>query len=141
MRQSVQLIFISRTMEDFMKNSILRILISAILFSLISGFIVAIIGLILKWTTSTQFSDGFFWAGAIVISIGFINVMGMRSQETVTGSRYNQSAVRLDMAEQFKNWEADVLHGYHLLAFLGISGLLLFGLSGLAILIGRRFGI
>ncbi len=124
-----------------MKKSILRILISAILFSLISGVIVVVIGLIREWKTSTQFSDGLFWAGAIVISIGFINVMGMRSQETVTGSQYNQSVVRLDMAEQLKNWEADVLHGNHLLAFLGITGLLLFGLSALAVLIGRQFGI
>ncbi len=124
-----------------MKKSILRILISAILFSLISGIAVVVIGLIREWKTSTQFSDGLFWAGAIVISIGFINVMGMRSQETVTGSQYNQSVVRLDMAEQLKNWEADVLHGNHLLAFLGITGLLLFGLSALAVLIGRQFGI
>ncbi len=124
-----------------MKKSILRILISAILFSLISGIAVVVIGLIREWKTSTQFSDGLFWAGAIVISIGFLNVMGMRSQETVTGSQYNQSVVRLDMAEQLKNWEADVLHGNHLLAFLGITGLLLFGLSALAVLIGRQFGI
>jgi len=124
-----------------MKKSILRIIISAVLFSLISGIIVVILGLIREWKTSTQFSDGLFWAGAIVISIGFINVMGMRSQETVTGSQYNQSVVRLDMAEQLKNWEADVLHGNHLLAFLGITGLLLFGLSALAVLIGRQFGI
>lgn len=123
-----------------MKKSILRILISAILFSLISGIAVVVIGLIREWKTSTQFSDGFFWAGAIVISIGFINVMGMR-EGIPPGSRYNRYAVRLDLAEQLKNWQADVLHGYHLLAFLGITGLLLFGLSGLAVLIGRQFGI
>ncbi len=124
-----------------MKKSILRIIISAVLFSLISGIVVVILGLIREWKTSTQFSDGFFWVGAIIISIGFINIMGMRSQETVTGSPYNQSVVPLDMAEQLKSWEADVLHGNHLLAFLGISGLLLFGLSGLAVLIGRQLGI
>jgi hypothetical protein len=124
-----------------MKNSILRILISAVIFSLISGIVVVIVGLTRDWKTSTQFSDGFFWAGAIVISIGFINTLGMHSQETVTGSQYNQSVVPLDMSEQLKNWQADVLHGNHLLAFLGITGLLLFGLSGLAVLIGRQFGI
>ena len=122
-----------------MKNTILRILISAILFSLISGIVVAITGLILGWKTSTQFSDGFFWAGAIVILIGFVNVMGMFSQRTVSGLEYSQSAVHLDAAERFKIWEADILHGYKLLAFLGTSGLLLFGLAGLAILVGRLF--
>ena len=59
-----------------MKNTILRILISAILFSLISGIVVSIIGLLLGWKTSTQFSDGFFWAGAIMILIGFFSFLG-----------------------------------------------------------------
>ena len=122
-----------------MKNPILRILISAILFSLISGIIVSIIGLMRGWKTSTQFSDGFFWAGAIVISIGFVNLLGMFSQRTVSGLQYSQSAVHLDAAERFKIWEADILHGYNLMAFLGISGLLLFGLAGLTILVGRLF--
>ena len=122
-----------------MKNRILRILVSAILFSLISGIFVSIIGLMLGWKTSTQFSDGFFWAGAIVISIGFVNVMGMFSQRTVSGLQYSQSAVHLDAAERYKIWEADILHGYNLLAFLGTSGLLLLGLAGLAILVGRLF--
>ena len=122
-----------------MKNRILRILVSAILFSLISGIFVSIIGLMLGWKTSTQFSDGFFWAGAIVISIGFVNVMGMFSQRTVSGLQYSQSAVHLDAAERYKIWEADILHGYNFLAFLGTSGLLLLGLAGLAILVGRLF--
>ncbi len=122
-----------------MKNSILRILVSAILLSLVSGIVVAIAGIILGWQTSTQFSDGFFWAGAIVISIGFVNLLGMFYQRTVSGLPYSQSAVHLDVAERFKIWNADILRGYNLLAFLLISGLLLFGLSGLAILIGKLF--
>ena len=122
-----------------MKDPILRILISAILFSLISGIVVSIIGLMLGWETSTQFSDGFFWAGAIIISIGFVNLLGMFSQRTVSGLQYSQSAVHLDATERYKIWEADILHGYNLLALLGTSGLLLFGLAGLAILVGRLF--
>jgi hypothetical protein len=122
-----------------MKNPILSILISAILFSFISGIVVSIIGLMQGWKTSTQFSDGFFWAGAIVISIGFVNILGMYYQRTVSGLQYSQSAVHLDAAERYKIWEADILHGYNLLAFLGTSGLLLFGLSGLAILAGKLF--
>ena len=122
-----------------MKNPVLRILISAILFSLLSGLVVSIIGLMLGWKTSTQFSDGFFWAGAIVISIGFVNLLGTFSQHTASATQYSRSAVRLDMADLYKIWEADNLRGYHLLAFLGISGLLLFGLAGLAILVGRLF--
>jgi hypothetical protein len=126
-------------MEGAMKKTILRILISAILFSSIIGIVVVITGLILGWKTSTQFSDGFFWAGAIVISIGFVNVLGMIYQRTAFGLEYSQSAVHLDASERFKIWEVDILRGYNLLAFLGISGLLLFGLAGLAISLGRQF--
>ena len=59
-----------------MKILILRILISAILISLISGVVVSLMGLVLTWKTSTQFSDGFFWAGAAMTAIGFIFLQG-----------------------------------------------------------------
>jgi len=120
-----------------MKNRILRILISAILLSLISGIVVSIIGLMLGWKTITQFSDGFTWAGAIFILLGGVNLIGMIYQRTTSGLEYSQSAVHLDAAERFKIWQADILHGYNLMAFLGITGLLLWGLAGLAILVGR----
>jgi len=122
-----------------MKKTILRILISASLFSLLSGIVVSVIGLMRGWKTFIQFSDGFFWAGAIIISIGFINVLGMFSQRTVSGLQFSQSAVHLDATERYKIWDADIFRGYKFLAFLGISGLLLFGLSGLAILVGKLF--
>ena len=119
-----------------MKNTILRILISATIFSFITGVVVIIIGLRLGWKTPTQFSDGFFWAGAIMILIGFVNIMAMYSQPPDSRLQHSQSVVHLDADERFKIWEADILRGHHLLAFLGISGLLLFGLS---ILVSRLF--
>jgi len=122
-----------------MKHPVLRILIGAILFSLISGIVITITGLLLGWKTPSQFSDGFFWAGAILICLGLLNVLGMFSQRTVSGLQYSQSAVHLDAAERFKIWETDILRGYNLLAFLGMAGLLLFGLAGLALLVGRLF--
>ena len=120
-------------MESAMKNTIRRILIGAILFSLISGIVVSIIGLMLGWKTSTQFSDGFFWAGAIMIFIGLISFQGY-SQRTSDGP-----PDYLDPAERSSLWAADTFHGKNLMAFLGISGLLLFGLSFLTTLVGRRF--
>ena len=120
-----------------MKNPVLRILISAILFSLISSIIVLIIGLLLKWKTAGQFSDGYFWAGAIFLFIGFINLWGTLSGRTVSGLQYSQSAVHLDAYERLKIWDKDLLGGYNFLAFMGISGLLMFGLAGLAILVGK----
>jgi hypothetical protein len=124
-------------MENAMKNPILRSLIRAILFSLLSGSIIVIAGLVLGWKTSTQFSDGFFWAGAIMISLGLLSVLGGYS--TAAGTQYSQSMARLDPAERSKSWAEDTARNYHILAFLGTAGLLLLGLSGLAILIGNLF--
>ena len=122
-----------------MKNPILRILISAILLSLIFGIAVSVIGLLLGWKTSTQFGDGFFWAGILLLSIGFVNILGMFYQPADSRMLHSQTAVHLNIDERHKIWEADILHGYRILAFLGISSLLLFGLAGLAILIGKLF--
>ena len=98
-----------------MKNTILRILISAILFSLLAGIVVAIICLMIGWKTSTQFSNGFFWAGVILISIGLISMQGY-SQRPVSGP-----PDYLDPAERSKLWAADTFRGKKLMAFLGIS--------------------
>ena len=108
-----------------MKNTILRILIGAVLFSLISGIVVSIIGLRLGWKTSIQFSNGFFWAGVIMFLIGFISFRGYSQQTTAW------PPVHLDPADRTKLWAADVFHGKILMVIFGISGLLLFGVSSL----------
>jgi hypothetical protein len=110
-----------------MKNMILRILMSAILFSIISGIVVSIIGLLLGWKTSTQFSNGFFWAGAIMISLGFVSFQGYNQRAT------NWPVAHLNPDESSKLWTADAFRGRRLMALLGISGLLLFGLSFLVL--------
>ncbi len=124
--------------KNIMKNTILRILIGAILFSLISGMIVSIFGLILGWNTSLQFSNGFFWAGGILLAIGFLSAVGMRNQ--IGKARLQQSQLVVnDKDEGFGLWVRVILRGNNILFFLGISGLLLFGLSSLAILAGSLF--
>jgi hypothetical protein len=123
-------------MENAMKIKILRFLIIVVLITLFSGILVSIIGLTSGWKTSTQFSNGFFLAGAILIVIGFLSIMGMHEQEGNSGLQYSQ-VNHLDRDQGFKLWSADIARGNNLLALLGTSGLLLFGLAGLALLIGR----
>ena len=106
-----------------MKNRILRVLIGIILLSLISGIVVSIIGLLLGWTTSTQFGDGFFWAAVIIGSVGFVSLVGYRQRGT------NLLPVHLDPADRASLWAADAYRGQLIMAVFGISGLLLFGLS------------
>ncbi len=109
-----------------MKNTILRILIGAILFSLISGIVVLIIGFMHGWRTS-QFSDGFFCAGVIMILVGFTSLQGY-GQRTM-----DWPPVHLGPADRARLWAADTFHGKILMAVFGISGLLLFGLSFLVL--------
>jgi hypothetical protein len=116
------------------QNPVLRILLGAVLFSLIFGAVVVGIGLLLKWKTSTQFSDGFFLAGMLMIGIGLVTAMG-RSRQGV-GS-YSQTVPSMNGDERFMSWVDDTLRTYNALAFLGLSGLLLFGMSGLALLFGK----
>lgn len=124
-------------MGNAMKKSILRILISSILLSLVSGIVVMVIGLVSKWNTPAQFSNGFFVAGAILLSIGLIFVAGTQNEHTQSGQVYNWSAVKMDISERYKLWESDISSGFGKLAFFGASGLLLFGQSALALLVGK----
>jgi hypothetical protein len=111
-----------------MKNTNLRILIRASLLALISGIVVAIIGSLLRWNTSLQFSDGFFWAGALMIFIGLISYQGY-SQRPVDGPQ-----VYLEPEERSNLWAADTSRGKNIMAMCGISGVLLLGFS---LLVGR----
>ena len=122
-----------------MKNPIVLVVVSAVALAVVSGIVVAVIGLWLGWKTPVQFSDGFFWAGAIELGIAGVNLMGMFSQRTVAGLQYSQSSVHLDASERFRIWQADITHGYNLLGFFAISGFLLFGMSALALAVGKAF--
>ena len=106
-----------------MKNAILRILIGAILLPLICSIVVSIIGLMRGWITSTHFSDGSLWAGAITFLIGFISLLGYRQRPL------DWPPVSSDPADRAKLWAADTFRGESLMAIFGIAGLLLFDLS------------
>ena len=122
-----------------MKNALVRTLVSAVLFSLVSSILLTIVGLILGWKNYAQFSDGFFWAGAIFLLIGFVNVMGSLNQPADPRLLHSQSAVHIDGFERYRRWQSDISRGHNLMIFMGVSAVLLFGAAGLAILIGRSF--
>ena len=125
-------------MKNTLKNTFLRVLISAILFSLISGILVSIFGLIAGWKTSIQFSNGFFEAGGVMLAIGFLAGFGMRNQ--IGNARQPNSQPEANSTDEgFGLWVREILRGNNILFFLGISGLLLFGLAELAYLAGSLF--
>ena len=106
-----------------MKNPIWRILISVILFSLAAVVVVLVIGYLLGWKTATQFSDGYFWAGLILISLGFISFQGYRQR----GGEW--PPVGLSPNERAHLLDADILRSRNIMVFLGVCGLLMFSLS------------
>lgn len=113
-----------------MKFLIMRIIVSGILVAIISGAIVMVIGVVLGWNTSTQFSNGFFWASAILILFGFISFQGYRQQIL------DWPPIPLNPDERSNIFAMDTFRGKNLMAVFGIAGLLLFGSS---ILIPRLF--
>jgi hypothetical protein len=121
-----------------MDHPIKRLLIRASILALVAAIIVVVAGFLLGWKTAAQFSDGFFWAGAAMISIGLLSVMGAQSERTVTGLQYSQSAVHLDSGERFKIWAGDMARSHWLMAFLGIAGVWMFALAALAVVIGKK---
>ena len=113
-----------------MKNQIPRILIKAILVSLVVGSVVVIIGIVREWKTPAEFSNGFFFAGAILIFIGLISYMGY------SRGSMDAPAAQLDPAERSDLSVEDASRGKSLMIFFAIPGVLLFGLS---LLIARLF--
>jgi hypothetical protein len=113
-----------------MKNPILRILIKASLVSLAAGSLVMIIGLTREWKTSLEFSNGFFWAGAILIFMGLISFQGY------SRGSMDAPAAHLDTPERSGLSVEDASRGKSLMVLLGTSGLLLFILS---FLVARLF--
>jgi hypothetical protein len=112
-----------------MKNPILRTLISAILFSLVSCIVISTIGLILRWNSSAQFSDGFFWVGFLLVIIWLVTFQGY-SHPTM-----EWPLVRLTSAGTANLWEVDSFHGNRIMTIFGIAGLLMFGMSILVMML------
>jgi hypothetical protein len=119
-----------------MRNKIFRFSIIVVAITLISGLIVIGIGLALKWTEPLQFSNGLFIGGAILLAVGAVNLTQSYNSDgnsSYTYSRTNQ----FDRDEGFKLRMNDIARGFSLISFLGVSALLLWGISALIGLGGK----
>jgi hypothetical protein len=68
-----------------MIKGILRFIGIILILTIVSAIIVLVIGLISKWQTNAQFSNGYFYGGGVLIILGLINAMGARSDNRVSG--------------------------------------------------------
>jgi hypothetical protein len=110
---------------------------TAALIAILAGLIVLGIGWLGRWHSALQFSNGFFTAGAIVIVLGLLSVMGGFSMRSDFRVLYSQSAGDMNLADRSRLWMADITQGYGVLILLAIAGFLLIGI---AVLIGSLVG-
>lgn len=84
-----------------------------------------LIGYILRWGQPTQYSNGFFIAGAILIVLGIFSVWGGFAQRANFDILYAESAGQANIAERNQRTVADITQRYGTLIFLMVTGLLL----------------
>ena len=95
---------------------------------------VLLIGYVLGWSQPTQYSNGFFISGAILIVLGLFSVWGGFAQRANFDILYAEPAGQANIAERNQRTAADVIERYEALIFLVAIGLLLILV---AIAIGR----
>ncbi|MEW6239395.1 MAG: hypothetical protein AB1564_01120 [Chloroflexota bacterium] len=105
--------------------------------ALILSVLLGGIGWLLGWRTSTQFSNGFFIGGGVLIVLGVFSVMGGFSQRADFKMTYSRTASPANIGERARQMIADVNQGYNALIFLTLTGVLLIGI---AVLISNLIG-
>ncbi len=112
-----------------MKNSCLRILGIAAALALVAAAVTAIVGWRLGWNTPRQFGDGLFWAGAVLVVIGLLSVMGSYEMHSLSNVRYSETAGDAKLADRARQWMSDLAQGWQSLIYLVLAGGLLFAAS------------
>lgn len=74
-----------------MINKWLKSLVKVLIITLAASTIVVVIGLIARWQTAVQFSNGLFWAGVVVGGIGVLGSFGDNNLRFNAGVKYLQS--------------------------------------------------
>jgi len=113
-----------------MKNQVMRFISIILILTVVSALVVLIIGLLSKWVTTVQFSNGYFYGGGVLIMIGLINAMGARTDDRVPGFQDG----RISTEERQSSYQLlynDIAKNNYRMVYLGVSGLLLWGMAAL----------
>jgi len=81
-----------------------------------------------NWETSTQYSDGFFMAGLVLVAIGCVNIIGAHYADPDEGKQYD-GEVDAGTFDRFKQITRDISKGYNFLVVFGSAGVLTIGIS------------
>ena len=101
------------------------------------GALVSAIGWLTGWNAARQFSDGLFVAGALVMILGAMAIVGGFTLRADFGVIYSQSAGDMSLFERTKQTVAEMVKGYRAVALGVIVGGWLILLS---ILVDQLFG-
>lgn len=102
--------------------------------TLIVSILVLSIGFINNWHDPVAFSNGFFIAGGILITLGALSVAGGFLQRADFKMTYSESAGQANLAERSQRIVTDVLQRYGTMTLLLGAGTLLIVI---AVLIGK----
>lgn len=86
---------------------------------------VFLIAYFLHWNQPTQYSNGFFTAGIILIVLGVFSVAGGFMQRANFDIVYAESAGQANIAERSQRMAAEITQRYGSMIFLLVTGLLL----------------
>lgn len=90
---------------------------------------VVLLGYFLKWNMPVQYSNAFFWAGAIAIVLGVLSVSGGFAQRANFNMAYAESAGNANIAERNQRTVADITQRYGSMILMMATGILLISVS------------
>ncbi len=113
-----------------MLNRILRTALIILVISLVTAAIVVVIGLVRKWQTDIQFSNGFFYGGGVLMVVGLVNAMGARTDDRTPGMADGRISTQ-ERESSYQLLREDISKNNYRMVYLGVSGLLLWGVAAL----------
>ena len=84
----------------------------------IIGLVTSSIGWFLGWKSSTEFSNGLFWVGAILAIFGYYSYSGNYDMRRNLHVHISQAAGNVNIFERTKRWLIDTEESYNFFFFL-----------------------
>lgn len=100
-----------------------RSFIKSLVISGVISLLLVVAGFLLGWKTALQFSNAFFWAGALLIIFGVLSIFCGYSMRSNFGVVYSQSSGNANILERTKQWIADTEQSYSFYILLLICGM------------------
>jgi hypothetical protein len=107
------------------KHHFLRLAGKILLTTVLISLAIFLAGNLLHWSQPTQYSNGFFVAGAIVIVLGVFSIAGGIAQRTNFDILYAETAGQAGIAERNQRTVSEITQRYGNMIFLLATGLLL----------------